>query len=215
MLGLCKFSAAQCVYTHDKSQLPRGPWDDPDWAARNRNMIGPSGAEHNAQMLERLAPLLKPTQPLSRESLLPTARAQELEDAGTAYISSFMQNVPAAMLPELGDIYRGAPGRVRRGEAGGTSFRGKGKRKANGKGEGKSGGSRGYNQYWAEPEDEDKLEERMANLGFTNDEFDELISQGVKPWDDDAWVRGCACTSGFLANFLHTGCFARVTILLI
>ncbi|KAH7102868.1 TPR-like protein [Auriculariales sp. MPI-PUGE-AT-0066] len=30
------------------------------------------------------------------------------------------------------------------------------------------------------------LDERAMNWGFTNDEVDELLCQGVKPWDDDA-----------------------------
>mmetsp|Transcript_4852 Transcript_4852/g.8121 ORF Transcript_4852/g.8121 Transcript_4852/m.8121 type:complete len:131 (-) Transcript_4852:445-837(-) len=34
---------------------------------------------------------------------------------------------------------------------------------------------------------EDKMDERMQNMGFTNDEVQELLCQGVKPWDDDAW----------------------------
>lgn len=29
--------------------------------------------------------------------------------------------------------------------------------------------------------------ERMQNGGFTNDQVNELLCQGVKPWDDDAW----------------------------
>ncbi|KAH9059673.1 hypothetical protein EDB87DRAFT_1684526 [Lactarius vividus] len=33
----------------------------------------------------------------------------------------------------------------------------------------------------------DSQEERMNNFGFTEDELQELICQGVKPWDDDAW----------------------------
>ena len=42
---------------------------------------------------------------------------------------------------------------------------------------------------------EKEMEERMANGGFTDDELDDLLSQGVKPWDDDAWV----CCVIFLA----------------
>ena len=30
--------------------------------------------------------------------------------------------------------------------------------------------------------------ERSRNLGFSDDEVNELLCQGVKPWDDDAWV---------------------------
>jgi hypothetical protein len=28
----------------------------------------------------------------------------------------------------------------------------------------------------------------MNNFGFTEDEEMELLCQGVKPWDDDAWA---------------------------
>ncbi|PSC74160.1 hypothetical protein C2E20_2632 [Micractinium conductrix] len=33
----------------------------------------------------------------------------------------------------------------------------------------------------------EELEERMENCGFTHDEAYELLCQGVKPWDNDAW----------------------------
>lgn len=36
--------------------------------------------------------------------------------------------------------------------------------------------------------DLEQLGERMNNFGFTYDEVDELTCQGVKPWDEDAWV---------------------------
>lgn len=35
---------------------------------------------------------------------------------------------------------------------------------------------------------EREMEERAGNMGFTEDEVNELLCQGVKPWDDDAWV---------------------------
>lgn len=37
-----------------------------------------------------------------------------------------------------------------------------------------------------------KDDERTQNFGFTNDEVMELLSQGVKPWDEDAWVCSAA-----------------------
>lgn len=37
-------------------------------------------------------------------------------------------------------------------------------------------------------EESDEEEQRMNNFGFTEDEVMELLCQGVKPWDDDAWV---------------------------
>ncbi|TFY60955.1 hypothetical protein EVJ58_g4815 [Rhodofomes roseus] len=35
--------------------------------------------------------------------------------------------------------------------------------------------------------DEEEQEQRMDNMGFTNDELNDILSYGVKPWDDDAW----------------------------
>ena len=35
---------------------------------------------------------------------------------------------------------------------------------------------------------EREMEERAENYGFTADEVNELLCQGVKPWDDNAWV---------------------------
>lgn len=37
--------------------------------------------------------------------------------------------------------------------------------------------------------DDDEYEERANHFGFDEDDLNELLSQGVKPWDDDAWVR--------------------------
>lgn len=34
----------------------------------------------------------------------------------------------------------------------------------------------------------EELEQRMSNCGFTDAEAFELLCQGVKPWDDDAWA---------------------------
>lgn len=46
-------------------------------------------------------------------------------------------------------------------------------------GRGKAGRSRRF---------EREMDERAENFGFTQDEITELLCQGVKPWDDDAWV---------------------------
>lgn len=35
---------------------------------------------------------------------------------------------------------------------------------------------------------EAEIEERVDNMGFLSSEVEELLCQGVKPWDDDAWV---------------------------
>lgn len=64
--------------------------------------------------------------------------------------------------------------------------RGRGRGQVRGRGRGGAGGGRRGRSHGMSSHEED---ERMANYGFTNDEVMELLSQGVKPWDDDAWVR--------------------------
>jgi hypothetical protein len=66
---------------------------------------------------------------------------------------------------------------------GGSSRRGRGK---GSRGKGRGGRhERRIEEYDEFDSDED---ERMANFGFTQDDMMELACQGVKPWDDDAWV---------------------------
>ncbi|KXZ50738.1 hypothetical protein GPECTOR_15g423 [Gonium pectorale] len=41
--------------------------------------------------------------------------------------------------------------------------------------------------YGSDATYEDEVDERMDNMGFTRDELNDLLCQGVKPWDEDAW----------------------------
>ncbi|KAF8646277.1 hypothetical protein AX16_007286 [Volvariella volvacea WC 439] len=43
------------------------------------------------------------------------------------------------------------------------------------------------NVYDMDEEMDEEMQERSRNMGFTNAEVEELLAQGVKPWDDDAW----------------------------
>lgn len=55
----------------------------------------------------------------------------------------------------------------------------------------RSGVGRGKKNQRQEPwfdEEDDEMQQRLTNGGFTDDEVQELLCHGVKPWDDDAWV---------------------------
>ena len=86
------------------------------WAA------GTPSAEALAS-LPQYAPMLKITQPRTREALLPTVRARELKAACNTWMNRFMADVPPELVPRMAEMYRGAPERVRRGEVRGMSFR--------------------------------------------------------------------------------------------
>jgi hypothetical protein len=56
--------------------------------------------------------------------------------------------------------------------------------------------------------DEDEAAHRAENYGFSNDEVQDLLSQGVKPWDDDAWV-----STGYVLHHSHSvNPFSRRTL---
>ncbi|KAF8061751.1 hypothetical protein FPV67DRAFT_1452635 [Lyophyllum atratum] len=40
LFGVCKFGAAKCVYSHDKTYLPHGWWDNEDEVARMKLLLG-------------------------------------------------------------------------------------------------------------------------------------------------------------------------------
>ncbi|KIP07573.1 hypothetical protein PHLGIDRAFT_127540 [Phlebiopsis gigantea 11061_1 CR5-6] len=166
--GICKFPAADCVYTHDTTQLPKGPWSEPRTSEPACRMIASPNIRHSAQRLEDFAPILKSTQPIESYSFLPHVHAAELLVAGLS------------MLPEDNDT-----GPVRRGS---DRPKGKGKKRGKGKGRGKARGSQSTRSPYEEDSDfERDMDKRAMNCGFTNDEVFELMCQGVKPWDDDAW----------------------------
>lgn len=63
---------------------------------------------------------------------------------------------------------------------------------------------------------EQEMDERMANNGFTDYELNDLLSQGVKPWDDDAWVSYFPKQSSLLIAYslYLPGCIARSVLLI-
>ena len=164
--AVCKFPAAECVYTHDTSQLPKGPWTEPRTREPTCRMIASPDIRHSAQRLEDFAPMLKSTQPLESHSFIPHVHAAELLVAGLTLLPEKDESEPSGSRP--------------------PRPKAKGKKKGKGKGR----GSRSTKAAYEDDSDfEREMDERMMNCGFTNDEAFELMCQGVKPWDDDAWVR--------------------------
>jgi hypothetical protein len=55
----------------------------------------------------------------------------------------------------------------------------------------------------------DSEEEELNEYGFTNSDTQELLSQGVKPWDDDAYVSHTRCSysnRSLFSPFAPLGC---------
>ncbi len=54
--------------------------------------------------------------------------------------------------------------------------------------------------------------QRRVDFGSTEDDVNELLCQGVKPWDDDAWVsvfESSGCLSGSYMVIVLPGCSGR------
>ena len=66
------------MYSHDKTYLPRGEWDDPSWVEEHRKGLRLCGADGDARNLEVLGALIGP--PTTGEMGLPRIRDQASAD---------------------------------------------------------------------------------------------------------------------------------------
>ncbi len=172
LLGNCKFGGSACVYSHDKTYLPSGRW----WED-----------EGKCELLRHISESLNPN---TSSAFMPYTFA--FIDNRLAWASAHGVEMEelyghSRSLAELGfqAAVSNAADLLSHNE---FSKQGHGpSRRGRGKGKGRGGRHERYigSRYEEFPWEE---EERMANFGFTEDDVMELAMQGVKPWDDDAWV---------------------------
>jgi len=181
LLGNCKLGSSACVYAHDKTYLPTGHW----WEDKNKRLA----IQHNLNSLDpdeipasmpdilglidnRLVWASESPHGIEMDpvSVPSSSRAQSLQ--------TFRDFIKTGMTTATINIGSG-------GSSGGGSHE-----RAGGSGRNIGiGGTGQILQFDTEDEWESWVGERMNvnNYGFTDEET-ELISQGVKPWDDDACV---------------------------
>jgi hypothetical protein len=170
LLGNCRFGST-CVYTHEKKYLPSGRWWDD---------------EEKCHLLRHISESLSP---FESSALMPYTFS--ILDDRLAWASAHgveMEEVygHSRDLAKLGfqvTVDAAVESLINKARSEGSS-RGGRRRRGRGKGRGGSRGSR-IDRY---DEMESEAQEREENFGFTEDEVNELLCQGVKPWDDDAWV---------------------------
>ncbi|KAH8978379.1 hypothetical protein EDB86DRAFT_942928 [Lactarius hatsudake] len=168
LLGDCKFGSSVCVYSHDKTYLPSGRWWDDEGKVVLLKQISmvPTSKENPAFMPYMCG--------LADNRLAWTsAHGVEMEEVYGHWrdqaMDGFCNAADDGLYATFRDTYNDS-GRGRRG-----------------RGRGRGGMHRGGWHGLDLDDFEDSQEERMNNFGFTEDELQELICQGVKPWDDDAW----------------------------
>jgi hypothetical protein len=183
LLGNCKFGGSMCVYSHDKTYLSSGRW----WEN-----------EEKCDLLRHISESLNPD---TSSAFMPYTFA--FIDNHVAWASAHGVEMEELYgnnrsLAELG--FQAAVNNAAKLFLNNTmsSKRGRGpSRRGRGKGR---GGRRGRRiEEYDEFDSED--DERMANFGFTHDDMMELACQGVKPWDDDAWVSNLVSTALHLSDF--------------
>ena len=180
LLGNCKFGSIECVYAHEKTYLPTGRW----WEDEGKRLM--------------LRYVMNSLHPAESPAFMPYMFG--LIDDRLAWASAHgveMEEVFGHSRAQSLQTFRDAidigltTACLSNGRRGGRSGGGRGG------GQGRAGGSgrnigRGETGQILQFDDEDEWEswgeERMNSYGFTEDEEMELLAQGVKPWDDDAWV---------------------------
>ena len=175
LLGNCKFGGSVCVYSHDKTYLSSGRW----W--------------ENEEKCDLLRDISESLNPDTSSAFMPhtfafidnriawtSAHGVEMEEV-YGHSKSLAYLGFQAAVSNAADLQFHKTEFSKRGR--GPSRRGRGK---GGRGKGRGGRPERRIDEYDEFDSED--DERMANFGFTQDDMMELACQGVKPWDDDAWV---------------------------
>lgn len=181
LLGNCKFGPNACVYSHDKTYLPHGRWwDDEGKRLILRHISNSLHPEEHPAFMPFIFGLI------DDRLAWASAHGVEMEDMFGHWRDQAMNTFREAV-----DIGLASSVLNRGGAPGGSSKGGRGRKRGGrgSRGKGKGGGRRGQiTQFHDEGEWDALIEERMNGYGFTEDEEMELLCQGVKPWDDDAWV---------------------------
>lgn len=166
LLSACKFGEHKCIYAHTKTCLPstRGWWNDEAQIAKVKGML--EMAEKKAREQRALDSLLLK---------LETSKARKARAAKKAATGKANKPAPTKGEKEL---------RVK--DAGGvveTKLP-----KAVGEKQTEARNDRRRSSDAGSLDTDEENEQRMLNGGFTDYQLNELLSQGVKPWDDDAHV---------------------------
>lgn len=176
ILGLCKFTEAKCVYSHDKTYLPPTVWDDPKRVDHDRQALKMCGANHSAQKLESLIPLMNPCK--AGPGCLPRNRIKETEEATEAFAYNSIFNTLAGPSRDgTSGLGNGWSGLDYEPDADEVDF---GYSYDSDEDEEYSEGDGDDEDGWSDTDD--------GEFGFSHDDVQELLAQGVKPWDDDAAV---------------------------
>ena len=180
LLGNCKFGRSACVYAHDKTYLPSGRWwEDESKRLRVQDKLNSLHPNECPASMPYILGLM--------DSRIVWAAAHGIE------MGHIFRPSRAQSLQTIRDIINTGltTARINIGRGGSSGGRRGGRHERARSGRNIGRGGRGQIlQFNNEDEWESWMEERtnVNNYGFTEDEEMELLAQGVKPWDDDAWV---------------------------
>ncbi|RDB22420.1 Serine/threonine-protein phosphatase 5 [Hypsizygus marmoreus] len=159
LLSSCKFGDLKCIYSHTKANLPttQGWWNDEARIAKVKSVV--EMAEKKAKERRALDMLLYKLE--ASKARKAKAAKKKAASAKEPHAASASEKEEAQ--PSVADRKKPTTQRKTR------------EKKVAQK-----------HADLSEDSTDDQNEERIANGGFTDYELNELASQGVKPWDDDA-----------------------------
>jgi hypothetical protein len=186
LLGNCKFGGSACVYSHDKTYLSSGRWWEDDG---KRDLL-----RHISESLDRnTSSAFMPYTFAFIDDRLAWASAHgvEMEEvyghgrslAELGFQAAVRNAADLLIYKEVSKCGRG------------PSRRGRGK----GKGRGGRRGRRVDEFDEFDSAEEEKM--AMDNFGFDEDDVMELAMQGVRPWDEDAWVSNLVSATLLISDF--------------
>jgi hypothetical protein len=171
LLGDCMFDSRSCIYSHDKKYLPPGRWwDDEGSCHLLRAILDTLSPGDNSAFMPYTSTIL------DDRIAWTSAHGVEMEEV-------YQHNRELAKLVFQISADHAVEVLTKKSKRAGSS---RGQRGRRGRGGGRGG--RRESRVGRYDEFESEVEERMGNFGFTEDEMSDLLCQGVKPWDDDAWV---------------------------
>jgi hypothetical protein len=176
LLGDCRFGELKCVYSHSRTALPmgRGWWNDPAQVARVKGVL--EVAEKNAREAREARALetkLRRDRGAKRAAAGKAGKRKEkAKEEVNGKDKEGKEETEETKLNEEKEGPHGKQEKIRAAGAKAQSGAGQGKRTSE--------------QARSIEDDED--EQRLLNGGFTDYQLNELLEQGVKPWDNDAHV---------------------------
>ncbi|RPD52546.1 hypothetical protein L226DRAFT_617797 [Lentinus tigrinus ALCF2SS1-7] len=181
LVGQCHYTEGICVYTHEATYLPpSGWWTNTERLERLRKAFDEAARQFPIDVSESIA----------AEALKPRSWRQDLWAAPVDLADEHYREAQQEPLPDPPrPISRET--RIKKDFRAGKSYKssstGGARSSAGRRHQGRSGTAGSSRYRYRDDYDYDdfsEMEDRFMYCGFSKDDFDEMLCQGIKPWDE-------------------------------